>query len=676
MSVNMQIFKKRIVNFSKKKYALYLYVGIFAIVTFCSIYGINVLNPTYTDWLFAADDISQHYLGWKAYRNSAWSFPIGMLNTLAYPSETSIIFTDSIPMYAVFFKLFAFLLPTDFQYFGLWGVMCFVIQALFTAKIINKYADSRMVTFLSSILLTLTPVMIWRMYAHTALAGQWVILYGLEPLYNHEKYDDSTKRMLMHICIMGILSPSIHMYFVLMNGIVLVGICLFDIMKKRFKRAALSLLVYLASVAVIVALLGGFSSGIQADSSGLGLFAFNLNALFNPQGWSCIFQTLPLYRGEQYEGFAYLGGGCILALLLSCLVLVGKTDGKNVIKRSWEKIAALTTVAILAMIVALSPVITINDICLKELELPNKIIQLWSIFRSSGRIIWVTIYIIILCSLGIICKFCVKRMATVILFACLLLQIYDIHEELGRRHEKFAQRVTYDSRLKDTEFWDSIAENPEIKHIVFTNLSLDRASMFSFTNWVTDCNKTVNTFFFPRTIDSIRQNLDDAYDNLSRENLYIFFDSNKLDCVEHALHYYFIDNYIVGYVNPIEGYEEFDVHDLTLTWTFGNNKYLDGGLDNENERTLYPNGLSYGPYWQVPAGKWRITISGEGLEKTDVFVYSQYGQLYHEFEIEKSNNQISVLLFLPDASSNLETVVRNTSDQNIQLTQMDIRKEE
>lgn len=121
--------------------------------------------------------------------------------------------------------------------------------------------------------------------------------------------------------------------------------------------------------------------------------------------------------------------------------------------------------------------------------------------------------------------------------------------------------------------------------------------------------------------------------------------------------------------------EENDVHDLVLTWTFGNNKYLDGGLDNENERTLYPDGLSYGPYWHVPAGKWRITICGEGLEKTNVMVYSQYGKLYHKFEVEKSNNQISVLLFLPDASSDLEIVIRNTSDQIIQLTQMDLRRE-
>lgn len=439
-----------------------------------------------------------------------------------------------------------------------------MLQALLTAKIINKYTDSKMLIFLSSILLILTPVMIWRMFYHTTLAGQWVILYGLEPLYHHEKYENSTKKMLMHVCIMGILSSSTHIYFVLMNGIVLVGICLFDILERRLKRAGLSLGVYLASVASVIALLGGFAKGVRAADRGLGDFSFNLNALFNPQGWSCIFQTLPLYEEGQHEGFAYLGGGCILALILACLILVGQRGGKNVVKISWKKITALTMVVILAVIVALSPVITINDKCLIKMALPEKILSLWSIFRTSGRVIWIVVYIIVFCSLGIIFRLCSKRMAFVILFVCVLLQLYDIHGELGQKHEKFSKRVTYDSCLKNTEFWDFMAQNQEIKHIVFTDLSLYTVDMFSFIDWATDCNKTVNMFYFARAINDLEKNLADAYEDLSSENLYIFFDSNKLECREHELHYYLIDNYIVGYVNPIEGYEEYDVYSLAL----------------------------------------------------------------------------------------------------------------
>ena len=95
----------------------YLLIAVLAIIIFISMYGIHVINPLYTDWLLSGGDLSQHYLGWRAYRNSSWSFPIGMVDVLAYPMKTSVIFTDSIPIMAVLFKIISPLLPDDFQYF-------------------------------------------------------------------------------------------------------------------------------------------------------------------------------------------------------------------------------------------------------------------------------------------------------------------------------------------------------------------------------------------------------------------------------------------------------------------------------------------------------------------------------------------------------------------------------
>lgn len=97
---------------------------------FLRIYGWQVLVPTYTDWLtMGVADLSQHYLGWCFYRNSPWLLPIGMMNTLPYPFVASIIFSDSIPVMAVLFKLLSPVLPQSFQYFGIWGLLCFMLQA-------------------------------------------------------------------------------------------------------------------------------------------------------------------------------------------------------------------------------------------------------------------------------------------------------------------------------------------------------------------------------------------------------------------------------------------------------------------------------------------------------------------------------------------------------------------
>ena len=280
----------------------YWVIGGISILIFISIYGIYVLNPTYTDWLMSGGDLTQHYLGWKGYRNSSWHFPIGMMDTLVYPETTSIIFTDSIPLFAVFFKIISPVLPESFQYFGLWGLLCFIMQGILAARILKNFTNNKTVLIVSSLLFCLTPAMIWRMFAHTALAGHWILLLGLEPIFAHQKYHDN-KKIYAVVALLGTLSASVHIYFILLNGIILVGGCIsFILFYKAVKKSVYILEVYIISASAVVALLGGFSSGVQAAAWGLGYYSFNLNALFNPMGWSDVYKDLPLYQG---------GGGAV-----------------------------------------------------------------------------------------------------------------------------------------------------------------------------------------------------------------------------------------------------------------------------------------------------------------------------------------------------------------------------
>ena len=190
-----------------------------SILFYLAIFGSKILNPTYTDWLLRGGDLSQHYLGWLAYRNSSWHFPIGMIDNLAYPNLVSIIFTDSIPLFAVFFKSLSSFLPKSFQYFGFWGVLCFVLQAQLTISILKKYTDNYPAIFFAALLVIITPTMVNRMYWHTALAGQWVLLYGFYILLNINQH--SKKTILINIGILALISSFIHIYFVLMNGIII-----------------------------------------------------------------------------------------------------------------------------------------------------------------------------------------------------------------------------------------------------------------------------------------------------------------------------------------------------------------------------------------------------------------------------------------------------------------------
>ena len=87
-------------------------------IVFLACYGWKILDVTNDSWLLTGQDISQHYIGWKFYRASAWHFPIGQIDGIIYPETSCIIFSDSIPLFAIFFKILSPILPETFQYLG------------------------------------------------------------------------------------------------------------------------------------------------------------------------------------------------------------------------------------------------------------------------------------------------------------------------------------------------------------------------------------------------------------------------------------------------------------------------------------------------------------------------------------------------------------------------------
>ncbi len=54
-------------------------------------------------------------------------------------------------------------------------------------------------------------------------------------------------------------------------------------------------------------------------SNAYGLYAFNLNSLYNPSGWSALLPAFPLVSWHQYESFMYLGAGMIGLILIVLL---------------------------------------------------------------------------------------------------------------------------------------------------------------------------------------------------------------------------------------------------------------------------------------------------------------------------------------------------------------------
>ena len=102
--------------------------------------GFENISPFNTKWLFYGNDMSSHQTGWFFFKNDIWRFPLGSNPNFGDQIGNSIIYSDSIPLFAIFFKLFNFMLPDKFQYFSFWFIICFFLQGFlsFLLTLINS----------------------------------------------------------------------------------------------------------------------------------------------------------------------------------------------------------------------------------------------------------------------------------------------------------------------------------------------------------------------------------------------------------------------------------------------------------------------------------------------------------------------------------------------------------
>ena len=81
----------------KKDQILPILIGSAAFILF---FGLSPLNPSEISWL-RSNDFLQSYLGWEFFRESQWENPIGLNPRYGYDISSSIVYSDSIPLFAI-----------------------------------------------------------------------------------------------------------------------------------------------------------------------------------------------------------------------------------------------------------------------------------------------------------------------------------------------------------------------------------------------------------------------------------------------------------------------------------------------------------------------------------------------------------------------------------------------
>lgn len=534
------------------------------IIAFISIYGVQVLRVTYIDWLLGGGDLTQNYLGWCFYRSSDWSFPIGLMDRISWPNKVSIIFTDSVPLAAVFFKLFDRILPEQFQYFGLWGMLCFGAQGAFGALLIYHYVRKKAEAVVGSLLFVITPVMLAQVTVNMALGAQWLILCSL--YLGVRRKDMTEKSSALRWGLVGILAAGIQLYFIPICGFILLGFLLSDIIRRvHYRQDAAGFLAYLAGSVGMVALLGGFSHKHIPNGALLEQSGFNLNGLLNPQGWSQVISTLAVSGSNAEEGLAFAGTGVLLALAVGCAAWVLRflygffvRKERKLKKYIWKKEEngiAWLILTILCVAVAVSPRIACGSDTIVQLAVPGWLLDLWQRISLCGRFIWPVVYLIILGSVVWMEKEMPwEAMTAVLLVIFAILQVTDGKWQLMQRQVQFRTDYEYISRLQD-ECWDGWAQDERIEHMVFVSYMVeDKELIYELSVYAAENEMTVNDF--GSACQTIRtaasEDLLEALTNVREDTLYIYKGTDEGYCIDPRMEYVKADGLIVGSVKQGE----------------------------------------------------------------------------------------------------------------------------
>ena len=490
----------------KREVNLYSYLlpPLIGAAAFFLIAGPHFLNPRNIAWLSGGDPL-QHYLGWAFFRNSPWEWPLGLNPKYGMELGGSIVYTDSIPLLAIPFKVISFLLPEPFQYFGLWVLGCFLFQAWFAFKLVGLVSPSLLLRALGAVFFVFSPPLIFRMGLHESLMGHFLILAGL---YLNLRPQDK-KQALWWILLLSA-GALTHFYFLVMLLVLWVA----DLLNRAFVKKTSTPKFILTEVSITMVILtltlwqaGFFAvSGVSGAARGFGDFRTNILALFNSRDWSYWLKPINLHDSVEAatgEGFQYLGAGNLLLLLCAIPVLLQRKVALQVL---WQKYLFLLLALVAMALISFSNHIGIGPWNFR-IDLPAPILGVLSFVRSSARLFWPFYYASIFFILYCIIKGYSKKTTYLIIFFGALLQAIDTSAGWlpMRKNMNVPISVGFKSPLKNS-FWKAAG-------LHYKNVVMDERPLFweTFGVYAAQYGLSTNIAYLAR--------LDDAKANKAMEKL-------------------------------------------------------------------------------------------------------------------------------------------------------------
>ena len=489
--------------------------GLIGFVYYALLTRFHGLNPFDVDWMLpfwrGSIDSAQHYLGWEFFRQAPLlQWPPGKSPNLGPMGGSGVALTDSLPLFAFIFKPLTFWFTQPFQYFGIWVLTCFVLQAIFAWKLLTMWVKHWEHAVLGTYFLCFAPIFIDRMTVHLALAGHWVLLAGLYLLF-------SPKSKFKHWIVLAVVSMLVQPYLAIICAALFLAWLLIALLNTR------AVFQFVKQLLIFIGVLfaSGWSSGLfifglgSAQAAGFGVYSANVLAWVDP-GFTWYEKALwsryvpdQWQNAGQYEGMNYLGSGVLLlaivalgyqlikgtwktravqlAIIASFVAMFGRSGSTQrdlvfllgvlsavvysaLSKHFWSN-KSTTVIYVLMftslMLIAFTYQMFMGDFLIANFTVPGSINNLLSVVRTSGRMLWPITYLLIGALIVLVSRNLRREVVSGIIVLVLLFQVFESVGAVGVTKSMFTRSGPSEILVSPT--WDTLGEKYENIAIVLPN---------------------------------------------------------------------------------------------------------------------------------------------------------------------------------------------------------------
>ncbi len=333
-------------------------------------------------------DMGTAVSGYTAFVQEPFQWPLFRLATLG-DGGTSVLFTDSTPLLCLvgrgLFRVTGRVVPL----YGAWAGLCLAGMALASTALVRALGARSLPAAVAASLIGVSAPALLARWGHLSLMGHWVIPLSFAAYIGlHRQARLGLRRACLVMTGLGALALLIHPYLFFMAAGVLLVAPLQAAWTRRMSAVAAAGSIGLTTMTLLglMGAMGYWEPQSLEPARGFGSFSANLMSPFIPQMSGLLPGPDFIVQGTfgQYEGFAYLGAGLLVLLLLGLRGLAG---------RPWTGHPFLLAVVLGFSVLAVSNRVYAAQIQLAFVPLPEAALPLLGVVRASGRFVWLPLYL-------------------------------------------------------------------------------------------------------------------------------------------------------------------------------------------------------------------------------------------------------------------------------------------